>query len=222
MSAGEQEGGGLGCRERIFKKIPHRAWSPTWDAIPGPMRSWPEPNPRVGSLTEWATQVPHCLLFLFSQPPPALGQLCLSNWFPFPSVLASPICFPKAAWVVFRSTQEIASFFFLKSIQKFTLDIKTQSKLLTVVGKELHGWLPFPSSYLLWGHTQIFLCPISLISGYLPMPYPFPGTGCPFSLLSPLDFFSIISFSGKPALFYEMQCVPSASFMDFFFLHLLV
>ena len=40
------------------------AWSPTQGSNPWTMRSWPEPKPRVGPLTNWATQEP--LFFFFN------------------------------------------------------------------------------------------------------------------------------------------------------------
>ena len=52
-------------RERIFKQTPRLARSLAWGSISGPMTSWPELKPRVGCLTDWATQVPHHTLFFF-------------------------------------------------------------------------------------------------------------------------------------------------------------
>ena len=46
-------------REREFQVGPAlSAQSPMWGSNPWTTRSWPEPTPRVGCLTDWATQVP--------------------------------------------------------------------------------------------------------------------------------------------------------------------
>ena len=42
------------------------AWSLAQSSIPRTVRSWPQPKSRVGHLNDWATQVPHVKLPLYS------------------------------------------------------------------------------------------------------------------------------------------------------------
>ena len=55
----ESEGGAERHTEREFQAgCVRSAWSPVWDSNSQIARPWPEPKPRAGRSTDWATQAP--------------------------------------------------------------------------------------------------------------------------------------------------------------------
>ena len=105
---------GEGQRERISSSL---CTIPTWSSIPWAVRSWPELKPRVGCLTNWASQAPmlyllnmSCICMLFhsgdgslpcsSHHRLSLGLLQQSNWSSTPTLSLQEVhmAFGESFW----------------------------------------------------------------------------------------------------------------------------